>query len=97
MGDFPYPKTNNSATRDQRFAHAIRCRLDLIEHEMSALEKQGAAHFESARACQRGAVLRLHFGLTDPISLERGIGPECFGHIAPELRTCVARQREAVA
>jgi hypothetical protein len=50
-----------------------------------------------ARACQRGAVLRLHFVLTDPISLECGIGPECFGHIAPELRTYVARQREAVA
>jgi hypothetical protein len=49
------------------------------------------------RAYQRGAVLRLHFGLTDPISLERGIGSECFGHIAPELRTYVARQREAVA
>jgi hypothetical protein len=25
-------------------------------------------------------------GLTDPLSLERGIGPECFSHIAPDLR-----------
>jgi hypothetical protein len=36
-------------------------------------------------------------GLTDPISLERGIGPECFGHIAPGLRAHLDRQVEVAA
>ena len=36
-------------------------------------------------------------GLTDPISLERGIGPECFGHIAPDLRAFLAREEAAAA
>jgi uncharacterized protein DUF6011 len=36
-------------------------------------------------------------GLTDPISLERGIGPECFGHIAPGLRAYLDRQTGAAA
>ena len=35
-------------------------------------------------------------GLTDPLSLERGIGPECFGKIAPQLRAhLVERQGKA--
>jgi hypothetical protein len=36
-------------------------------------------------------------GLTDPISLERGIGPECFGHIAPGLRAHLDSQAEVAA
>jgi hypothetical protein len=42
---------NGSATALARYARAILSRVDLIEDEMSVLEKQGAAHFESARAC----------------------------------------------
>jgi Family of unknown function (DUF6011) len=34
-------------------------------------------------------------GLTDPVSLERGIGPECYGHIAPALRAHVEKQERA--
>jgi len=33
--------------------------------------------------------------LTDPTSVERGIGPECYGHIAPALRAYVERRAAA--
>jgi hypothetical protein len=33
--------------------------------------------------------------LTDPTSVERGIGPECYGHIAPALRAYVERREQA--
>jgi Family of unknown function (DUF6011) len=33
--------------------------------------------------------------LTDPLSLERGIGPECYGHVAPGLRAHVEQQEHA--
>jgi Family of unknown function (DUF6011) len=33
--------------------------------------------------------------LTDPTSVERGIGPECYGHIAPALRSYVERRAAA--
>jgi hypothetical protein len=33
--------------------------------------------------------------LTDPTSVERGIGPECYGHIAPTLRAYVERRAAA--
>jgi Family of unknown function (DUF6011) len=33
--------------------------------------------------------------LTDPTSIERGIGPECYGHVAPALRAYVERRERA--
>jgi hypothetical protein len=33
------------------YARAIQSRIDLIEDEMSTLERRGAAHFECARLC----------------------------------------------
>jgi hypothetical protein len=50
MLDHPYPKPNGSATRDARYARCLLSRVDAIEDEMAALEKQGSAHFQRARA-----------------------------------------------
>jgi hypothetical protein len=46
-------RADGSATPLARYARCIQTRIDLIEDEMSALEKQGAAHFECARLCLR--------------------------------------------
>ena len=78
MLDHPYPKPNGSATRDTRYARALQTRLDGIEDEMSALEKQSAVHFECARLCLRKlddlAVAGFHL-LAAMARIERRLSP----------------------